>query len=350
MRLASAGRSRLMVIRVLVPFAVFSALLATYSGYWLYLSSNLEETIHRLSSHWHGAGIKVEYGELSVGGYPYRLEITASDVKASGLTTTVAWNWRTPVLRAIAHPWKLSHWVTVFESPSEIELDLASNWAAALKAGRGRMSVILGPDELLERVSLDLRDLRVQPNMGSDYADISRFQVHFRRGTPINQTVDAAVFIEELVFGHAHGYFFGQHLQEFNAEISLIGHLPVEWTRAALDRWRQAGGLVELHTLQMRWGDLDVQLDGTFAIDGEYRPIGAASAVMKGYPALLEALGRKGLISDPVVFAAELAFDLLSEPASGDGRGLLRVPVTIQDGSLHLGPVPLMAIGAVIAP
>jgi hypothetical protein len=100
----------------------------------------------------------------------------------------------------------------------------------------------------------------------------------------------------------------------------------------------------------MRWGDLDLHLDGTFAIDGQYRPIGAASAAIKGYPALLQELGRKGLISEPTAFAAGLAFDLLAERSSGDAQGLLRVPITIQDGTLSLGVIPLLEVDAIIAP
>ena len=92
-------RRRLMAMRVVGPFAAFAALLAVYSGYWFYLSSNLESTIHRLQSQWREAGIEVAYGELSVGGYPYRLEVAVSDVKATGRTSAGAWSWGMPVVR-----------------------------------------------------------------------------------------------------------------------------------------------------------------------------------------------------------------------------------------------------------
>ena len=350
MGITKPGRRRLVAIRVVAPFAAFGALLAVYSGYWFYLSSTLEDTIHQFHSQWSGAGVEVEYGELSVGGYPYRLEVTASDVKAWGRTEAVHWSWGVPAVRAVAHPWKLSHWVAVFEPPGEIELGWATDQQTMLKVGRSRMSVNLGSEEFPERVSLDLRDLRVEPNVGAEHIDISHFEIHVRRAASINPTVDMALFIEDLVFGQASGYIFGQDLQELGVEISLKGNLPRMWTRPALNEWSETGGLVELHKLQMRWGDLDLKVDGTFAVDNEFRPIGAASAAIKGYLALLQELGRKGLISNPTAFAAGLAFDLLAEPASGDGKGLLRVPVTIQDGNLHLGPVPLIEVGAIIGP
>ena len=118
----------------------------------------------------------------------------------------------------------------------------------------------------------------------------------------------------------------------------------------ALDGWRDEGGVVEVHRLQMLWGNLEVQLDGTFAIDEVYRPIGAASATIKGYLSLLAALRMEGIVSEPAAFAAGVALDLLAEPAADDGGDLLRVPITLQNGHLHVGPIPLMPLGPVIDP
>ena len=350
MGITKPRRPRLMAMRVVAPFAAFVVLVAVYSGYWFYLSTSLEATIHRLQSQWREAGVEIEYGELSVGGYPYRLEVIATDVKAVSRTAGVAWSWGMPVVRAVAHPWKLSHWVAVFEAPGEINLNWVTHQEIRLKVGRSRMSVNLGSEEFPDRVSLDLRDLRAQPRAGAGHVDISHFEIHVRRAVSISPNVDIVFFIEDLVFGQANGYIFGRDLQELSAEISLKGNLPSTRTRAALDEWSETGGLVEMHKLQMRWGDLDLQLDGTFAIDGQYRPIGAASAAIKGYPALLQELGRKGLISEPTAFAAGLAFDLLAERSSGDAQGLLRVPITIQDGTLSLGVIPLLEVDAIIAP
>ena len=337
-------------MRILLPFAAFGILLAAYSGYWLYLSHTLGETISELRVRWHEAGVEVKHGELSVGGYPYRIEVTARDVEAAGQNGSVNWRWRTPILQATAHPWKLSHWVAVVETPSDIDFSLTNDWSLALMVGRGRISVNVGADAFLERVSFDLRDLRMQPNVGSDYVDINRAELHVRRAPMKSPSLDVAVFIKEMAFGQTHSYTFGNRLQELNAEISLKGPMPVTWSRMALDGWRDAGGVVEVHSLQMLWGNLEVQVDGTFAIDEAYRPIGAASATIKGYASLLAALRMEGIVSEPAAFAAGLALDLLAEPAPDDGRGLLRVPITLQDGHLHVGPVPLMPLGPVIDP
>ena len=337
-------------MRILLPFAAFGVLLVTYSGYWLYLSHTLGETISELHVRWHESGVEVKHGELSIGGYPYRIEVTARDVEAAGRTGSVNWHWRTPVLEATAHPWKLSHWVAVLETPSNIDFSLTNDRNLALMVSRGRMSVSIGEDDFPERVSFDLRDLRMQPNVGSDYVDITGAELHVRRAPTKNPSLDVAVFIKDVVFGQTHSYTFGNRLQELNAEISLKGLMPVAWSRMALDGWRDEGGVVEMHRLQMLWGNLEVQLDGTFAIDEVYRPIGAASATIKGYLSLLAALRMEGIVSEPAAFAAGVALDLLAEPAADDGGDLLRVPITLQNGHLHVGPIPLMPLGPVIDP
>ena len=66
MGITTPGRRRLMGMRVVVPFAVFGALLVVYSGYWFYLSSTLEDTIQRFHSQWREVGVEIEYGEFSV--------------------------------------------------------------------------------------------------------------------------------------------------------------------------------------------------------------------------------------------------------------------------------------------
>lgn len=337
-------------MRILVPFAVFGIFLVTYSGYWLYLSHTLGETISELRLRWHEAGVEIKHGKLSIGGYPYRIEVTARDVEAAGQNGSVNWRWRTPVFQVTAHPWKLSHWVAVLETPSDIDFSLTNDRTLALIVGAGRMSVNVGAEAFLERVSFDLRDLRMQPNVGSDYVDIARAELHVRRSLTKKSSVDVAVFIKEVAFGKTRGYTFGNRLQELNAEISLKGLMPAVWSRMALDGWRDEGGVVEVHSLQTLWGNLEVQLDGTFTIDEVYRPIGAASATIKGYVSLLAALRMEGVVSEPAAFAAGLALGLLAESSPDDGEVLLRVPITLQDGHLHVGPVPLMPLGPVIDP
>ena len=95
-------------MRILLPFAAFGILLAAYSGYWLYLSHTLGETISELRVRWHEAGVEVKHGELSVGGYPYRIEVTARDVEAAGQDGSVNWRWRTPILQATRGLWTSS--------------------------------------------------------------------------------------------------------------------------------------------------------------------------------------------------------------------------------------------------
>ncbi len=338
-------------MRVLVPFAAFGVLLAAYSGYWLYLSHAVENSVlGELRTNWSEAGFEIKHGVLSVGGYPYRIELTLRDVEVGTQNSAISFRWRTPIVLATAHPWELSHWVVVAERPSDMNFGMGQDRIVDLLIGRGRMSLKLASDNVPERVSFDVRDVQMQQSVAPDVLDIKHAELHIRRVPTQSPSLDVAVFVKEIIVGESHGYPVGNRVQELNAEISLQGPAPASWSRSEFDAWRNAGGVVDVHNFQISWGDLELRFDGTFAIDEAYRPIGAASADIIGHGYVLTALSTEGIISEASALAAGIALNFLTEPSSDDGRRVLRAPIMVQDGYLHIGPVALVPLPALFSP
>ena len=110
-------------------------------------------------------------------------------------------------------------------------------------------------------------------------------------------------------------------------------------TVARLEAWRQAGGLLRLETLRFDTGSLSGTAGGNLALDDAHRPAGALDLSLVGFEPLARRLGIP-------VAGARLGGLLASvlgggRPAAPAEPGALRLPLTLADGQVQLGPFPL---------
>ncbi|MCH8156072.1 MAG: DUF2125 domain-containing protein, partial [Proteobacteria bacterium] len=145
---------------------------------------------------------------------------------------------------------------------------------------------------------------------------------------------------------------FGPRIARLAFEATLIGVIagvaPGGAPAAALARWRDAGGLVEIHDLALVWGPLDVSASGTATLDPQLRPQGAFAARVRGLPEVLEALAGHGLIEPGVALALKLTAMTLATRDGATGRPEVELPITLQDGLFYLGPVALFRLAPVL--
>jgi len=112
---------------------------------------------------------------------------------------------------------------------------------------------------------------------------------------------------------------------------------------AAVAAWAIEGGHVELTQFNAHWeAATTVSGDGTVALDQRLQPVGAFSAVVRGYNEAVDAVVARGLMTPAQGTAAKL---WLNARAEKDERGLkVKLPLTIQDGFLSMGPVKLAQV------
>ncbi len=140
----------------------------------------------------------------------------------------------------------------------------------------------------------------------------------------------------------------GEEVERIAFEATVIGLIPKGEPAAALARWRDSGGLVEVQDLALTWGPLDLDAEGTVALDQMLRPQGAFTARIRGLPKTLDALVERNLIKPGVAFALKLTVMTLASGTDGDGRAVVELPITLQDGRFYLGPVALFRLAPVL--
>ena len=122
------------------------------------------------------------------------------------------------------------------------------------------------------------------------------------------------------------------------------GPVPLAPLPAALAAWSSEGGHVELTRVQRELGSDDDSLRRRHgrARSERLQPVGAFSAVVRGYNEAVDAAVARGFMTPAQGTAAKL---WLSARAEKDERGFkVKLPLTIQDGFLSMGPIKLAQV------
>lgn len=109
-----------------------------------------------------------------------------------------------------------------------------------------------------------------------------------------------------------------------------------------LGKWRDSGGAIEISAFALDWNELVLRAEGTFALDRDLQPEGAMTADISGIDGTTDLLIADGVIDARTAFAAKVANRALSFRG-----GSAKLPLSVQDRKLYVGPVPLLRIKAV---
>ncbi|MCH8237896.1 MAG: DUF2125 domain-containing protein, partial [Proteobacteria bacterium] len=151
--------------------------------------------------------------------------------------------------------------------------------------------------------------------------------------------VDLSAKVESIQYGREPVPGLGRTTAGLDLEASVTGDLPERLDAEALAQWRDRGGTVEIRRLDIRHGPLAVEGDGTLALDGDMQPMGAFTFLVRGFLEALDRLREAGVIEEHPARLAKTVLGALARNPGGDGGGELKVPLTIQERWLYVGPV-----------
>lgn len=135
---------------------------------------------------------------------------------------------------------------------------------------------------------------------------------------------------------------FGRRIAAFGAEMALSGPVPPgRFPVVRAERWRDAGGTLEVRSLTLRWGPVGAIAAATLALDEGLQPMGAGSLRLTGAGDALDALAEAGLVGRRAAATARAVLPLMSR-ANAAGEPEVDVPLTIEDRTLAVARVPVM--------
>lgn len=340
--------------RIVLLYAALAVAALAYTGYWFLLAARAERAIDREIAGLAERGLAVSYTGRRLTGYPYRLsaEFTGLALGPSGGAPGARSDWRWESDRVAAHvePWNLRHVVAVFDGAHRLRTARGAPLSAT--AASARASLVLGDAGRPLRAVVDVADIGLAAAARFPGAEAARVRLAARRATgggeeAARADVDVAVRIDGLSVVDDGRAANAHPVRRMSVEGTLRGPLPAAWTPAELVRWRDAGGAFAVRDVAFDWGPVSLRGDGEIGLDEALRPRGGIDARIAGFPALVDLLHDEGVIDDGVALALTLALGLLAEAPDGGGAPRVAVPITLGEGRLRIGPVPVLRIGAV---
>ena len=323
--------------------------------YWFWAADRVATAIAEWTEEQRARGYEIAYTGPEITGFPVKLAVRFTEPSVGA---PPGWRWSGAAIAGEAAFWQ----------PLTLRLDLplrqtlSADWRGhrrelSLEAETARGLVHLGPDGRLKAATVEMERLVLrEPGGGTQgdptlRADRLRYEVTLR--PPALEGTDGWTL---LLSGEMRGISlpegtpnpFGAKVERIAFDATLLGAIPKGAPAEALARWRDAGGLLEVHELALTWGPLDLRAEGAATLDARFRPEGAFTARIRGLPGTLDAFAARGLIEPGVAFALKLAALTLAKQRDDMGRAVVELPITLQDGLFYLGPVALFRLSPVL--
>jgi hypothetical protein len=137
----------------------------------------------------------------------------------------------------------------------------------------------------------------------------------------------------------------GNEISVLRTDLVVKGTIdPQQAAPQAVEAWRDAGGTIDISRLEIAWGPVRMVGDGTVALDAGLQPEGALSVRISGLDEILTAMERAAMIDARTAAIARITLAVLTRPSEDGGPAQARLPLTIQDRQLSVGPVKLLEL------
>ncbi|HEV7370447.1 DUF2125 domain-containing protein [Arenibaculum sp.] len=316
---------------ILIALLVLLAAGAAYTAWWLHLAGLVRERVEAWAAEERARAGLVEYRDLEIGGFPFRI---AADTQAVRLVRPDGTEWRGESAAAWARPW----------NPGEIHVALA-----------GTQSLVLPETELTAagatgRISLEagrfrsgrfaLRDVAVGLPGG-------RFRAAGLNvaATPTGPAATGiSIGVAGLDLPEELEAPLGRTIEAADVEAVIEGPLPGRADPASILGWAEQGGALRVDAAELRWGPLGLAGQGRIGFDAALRPSGSLVTEAEGVEPALDALAATGALRERDAAIAKAALGLLTQRRASDGAPVVEATLTLQDGWLYLGPVRLLPL------
>lgn len=319
------------------------------SGAWLWSRQALEDSIARWRGEQIERGYAVDYGGPHFGGFPFTLSVT---FEAPSVITPQGLTWQGPPVQGEARLWDPFAIDLAFPGVHRLSLaEGAETRQAHITAETATGRIVLESDGQVESARIDLGQL-VLRGEGLDSVAMQRLTARLGPLRPgQGDALEELDFVAEVIdvqLPPGRGDLLGDQLARLSFDSTIVGGIPPGKPEVALPAWRDRGSAWRFRRLAALWGPLNLQAEGELRLDAALRPEGQLDARLKGAGAIIERLAASGKIKPEAALAAQLAVAALGRPDSETGETVLAVPISLRQGMLYLGPIPLVPVAPVL--
>jgi len=304
-------------------------LTAGWSGIWYYVSGKVETVIAETKSRLADRGREFECSNQEINGYPFRISLNCDTVRYSDDATGL--RVETGKMRTAAQAYQPNKAIAEVSSPANLQLPSGENFETTWQSMRSSISAgFSGPESL----SLHGQQVVVAPTNGRRHAlTIRDLQFHGRQVG--ENSVNLAINMKEAksqtdawpAFDLASTFLLQDTYSDIINRTSLLRVARSKGLKGNIQRFRYApaeGGTLEIK------GPAEVSPQGLLS--------GKFDVTVRDLPQLIDALAESFPQERQKFADASRAASLLSDKS---GKRELTLPVTIRNGAVSIGIIPI---------
>lgn len=322
------------------PFALLALVAIGWTIAWFVIREQTRTGIDDWVTAEAAEGRRWSCADRAFGGYPFRIELRCSSLAVDRPDVHASLG-RLVVVSQVYRP---GHVIAEVSGPLRIEagpVRVEGGWRLL------RASVVAS-EGALDRLSLVAEDPAVtvdNPGAPSFQVRSRRFEAHLRPEPGQPGTFDLAIRSEGAVIPGLDDLVGGTEPADIAAslDVSQAADLPARPLWSELERWRLAGGRVELSSLTMAKGPRRAEAKGRIGIDELHRPSGQLAISATGLGGLLGRL-TTGSGLGGALLGAILGVPEPNPRAGGDGALKPLPPLRLEGGRLFVGPLPIPGV------
>lgn len=286
-------------------------------------------------------GAIAAYEAMDTAGFPARIVLTLTKPRYEGPLAGETIAWQGEVLTLSVRPWM--PWVIHAEAAGRHDIAIGGGRQAFSGAVRHLSAEINPGPAWPERLRLNVEGLTMGGSAPLGAAALSLDVRHDPKVEAGGVGLTVALTGQDVTLPMA-DWGLGTTMHTLDAALRVNGPVRPGILAERLEAWRAVGGAVEVDRLKLRLGPLGLAATGTVALDGALQPVGALTAKFEGLFQVLEILRRRGIVRDADAVFATMALAALSRRPANGGPASINLAVSVQDGTVSLGPVPVFRL------
>ncbi|WP_127088782.1 DUF2125 domain-containing protein [Aquabacter cavernae] len=331
-----------------VPLLLVVVLGICWSGLWFFASAHAERELDAWVAREAMLGRVWDCKDRTLGGFPFRFELMCAEpsltLRGTGDTVRIT----AAAGHAVAQVWAPNHMVAEFQGPAKVQ-DLATGHVYGATWSLLQMSGVANMDGIAQRFSLTVDNPAIQSAPGDTAQTLftaKHFEAHARR-TPHTSAggPDGVDYAIGLVDGNNPGLAGGGGVAGpvnlvLQGSVTAIDNLQPMSLPERIKAWSAANGTLKVDTFSLTTPKAALTANGALGVDPLGRVFGAVSIGFSGVDELTRALAQGGIIS-PEIASIVNALALAGRPGDVAGRRGTTFSVTLKEGAVQLGKVPM---------
>ncbi|HJO87696.1 MAG TPA: DUF2125 domain-containing protein, partial [Rhodospirillales bacterium] len=227
-------------------------------------------------------GITASYSQIEIGGFPSNFRVVLTDPKlhtanfaAAGQSEQGAekWFWQGQRVVAEMKPWNFKKFSVDLSGVHNLAFKNQNrDYQFSGEVQKMVMAANIFSDGWPRLMQLEIGDLSMSESRSRAKVTASSATVASRRLLPgkeqINSPAKTPIFTLKIKFQGLHLPQFlnlplGYDIEELSSELKVIGKFTLSSSVVNLARWRDAGGIIEIDTIQGTYGALKMHAAGT---------------------------------------------------------------------------------------